>query len=99
LVNNQRVRRIEVTREVEREFKEKYKCVEPQPPNIGGIKWIDSSDKLLLVAEVPPHSNCPQMGLIMGYVVSLPSGKIMERFDLANLNIVWGNQLGLRLKR
>ncbi|MBI5189554.1 MAG: hypothetical protein HZA22_02605 [Nitrospirae bacterium] len=34
--------------------------------NIGAVNWIDGSRQLLLIAEVPNHSTCPDMGKIMG---------------------------------
>ncbi|MBI4525852.1 MAG: hypothetical protein HY695_18805 [Deltaproteobacteria bacterium] len=97
LVEKERVRRINVTKEVEREFKKHYKCTDSEDPNIGAIKWLKGSRNLLVVAEVPPHSTCPQMGLFMGYIVSVPSGKILEQFSQQRLKSVWGRYLGARL--
>jgi hypothetical protein len=38
------------------------------------------------------------MGELFGYLVSVPSGKIVERFSEARLRNKWGKYLGERLR-
>jgi len=97
LIRKTRVHRVDVTKEIETHFGKQYACKEPEEPNIGAIKWLKGSKNLLLVAEVPPHSTCPEMGKVMGYIVSVPSGKIVEQFGSDKLKTVWGRYLGPRL--
>lgn len=67
-------------------------------PNFAAVAWIDP-DKLLIVGEVPPHSSCKNMGVFFGYVIEIPSGKILNRIDENKLNNEWNVQLGTRLKK
>jgi len=96
-IQGDRVQRTSVTQEVAREFKKHYRCREPEEPNIGAVKWLEGSNKLLLVAEVPPHSSCPEMGKVKGYVVEVPGGRIVQEFGDRELSLRWGRELGRRL--
>ena len=96
LIEDGRVRGIDVTRQVVKEFNKHYRCRAPHRPNIGAVKWMNGSRSLLLIAEVPPHSNCPEMGKVRGYVVAVPTGQIVDEFDEAKLIADWGHYLGKR---
>jgi len=67
-------------------------------PNVAAVAWVDSN-KLLLVGEVPPHSSCSKMSAIFGYVVEIPSEKILNRIDENTLSNEWKAWLGPRLKK
>ena len=99
MIETQSVRSVDVTSEVTREFKQHYRCAEPEEPNVGAVRWVDGSNQLLVVAEVPPHSSCPEMGKVKGYVVKVPTGRIVQAFDARELKTRWGRYLGDRLKR
>jgi len=92
----------DITNEVKKDFMARYNCDVwgedrgNEIPNIAAIKWLNGSSKLLLLAEVPPHSSCPEMGKFMGYVVSVPSGKILVRYSAAEVKAKWGRSLGRR---
>lgn len=87
----------DVTREVIRRFKKHYRCIEDQPPNLGGVAWVQGSRRLLVVAEVPPHSNCPQMGKIRGYIVDVASGEVLQEFTAKELKVGWRRHIGDRV--
>jgi hypothetical protein len=97
LIEKEKVRRVNVTQVVASRFQKQYKCLEPEEPNIAGIKWLDGARKLLLVAEVPPHSSCPEMGKVAGYIVAIPNGKIIQEFGKKKLKADWSQYLGPRL--
>lgn len=92
------VRRVDIAKKVVSRFEKQYQCKEPEEPNIGAVKWFNGEKHLLLVAQVPPHSSCPEMGKIRGYVVEIPTGKIIKELDGDTLKIEWGTFLGKRLK-
>lgn len=71
----------------------------PEYANIGAIAWVKGDTELLLVAEAPPHSSCPVMTAVCGYVVAIPSGVIRHRLGPQALKRDWGNALGSRLYR
>ena len=99
LIEKGRVRRIDVRDEIMKRSMKQYSCIEPEKPNIAAIKWLEGSAKLLFVAEVPPHSSCPDMGKLFGYIVSIPSGNIVEELDEKKLGAQWARYLGLRIRR
>ena len=78
-------------------FKKHYSCVGPEEPNVGAVAWVKGSEQVLLALEVPPHSSCPQMGMLRGYLVQVPSGQIVEELAEPELRRRWGGSLGLRL--
>jgi len=98
-----RLKKTDVSAQAKRDAQTKYKCDSSggranEEPNIGALHWIAGSSELLIVAEVPRHSSCPQMGELFGYVVSVPSGKIFRRFDEKQLRTRWNSVLGERLR-
>ncbi len=93
------IRRLNIGQEVVKDFKRHYKCWEPEAPNVGAVTWVEGSAKLLLVAQVPPHSSCREMGKLGGYVVSVPKGRILESMEEKALRARWGGVLGTGLKR
>ncbi len=96
LIENGRVRVYNVSQDIVKEFRKQYNACEP---NVGAITWVHGSKKLLLVAEVPPHSVCPQMGEVRAYIVEVPTGKIVEEFDRKSLKARWGRHLGQRFAK
>ncbi|MCU1285653.1 MAG: hypothetical protein JWO13_2003 [Acidobacteriales bacterium] len=84
---------------VEKDFKKQYTCQSPETPNIGAVSWIGTSDKLLLIAQVPPHSTCPKMGSFFGYAVSIPSGQILNTYSEKDIFSRWHHKLGGYIRR
>ena len=79
-------------------FRTGFKCLTEETPNAGFASWINGSGELLLALEVPPHSSCPDMGTIKGYIVSVPSGTILQKVDSLTLRQKYAHLLGPRLK-
>lgn len=94
---------VEVNRIIKREFDRRHKCLdrgtgEGNDPNVAGFKWLGGSDRLLIVAEVPPVGVCKDLEYFGGYEVSLNSGTVVQRFSPQQLADRWGEVLGERLK-
>ena len=86
---------------VRRDFDRRHKCVEGDignAPNVAGLKWLENSDRLLIVAEVPPVGICKDAGYFGGYEISISSGHIVRRFSPKELEDRWGDTLGDRLR-
>ena len=89
-----------LNRAVKKEIELHHKCVDrndniSSPPNIAGLKWIDGSSRLLVVAEVPPLGICgEQMRYFDGFVVSPETGRIQEHFSPEEMNEREGSVLG-----
>lgn len=90
---------------VERDFTRDHGCIQritgkrvTEKPNIVGLRWVKDHDQLLLVAEVRPDNLCGHRGYFAGYLVEIPTGKIIERYSPGELNRQWATDLGVRLK-
>ncbi len=93
------VRSIDVTSAIRRRFRKHYKCTYPETPNVAALAWLTNPRRILLVAEVPPHSSCPEMGKVSGYVVAVPSGEIVREIGQAKLESEWRSYMGPRLRQ
>lgn len=67
-------------------------------PNIAGLLWMNGGKELLIIAEVPPVGICKDMQYFGGFLVSVPSGQISERYSPQQLADRWGDVLGERLQ-
>jgi hypothetical protein len=72
------------------------KCDPKEEANIGIAAWLNGSKDVLLIAEVPPHSSCQNMGAIIGFRISIESKKIIERISEVELRKNWRHALGCR---
>jgi len=101
LIRRGTVRELELHKQVIAEFSLKSFCEKPgdlrDSANIVAVRWIAGSAKLLMAAEVPSHSSCRDMGSVTGFIVEVPSGKILERLTWPELRTQWGRYLGERL--
>jgi hypothetical protein len=75
-----KMEKIDLDDAVRRDFQKHYpKCDSPEEPNIAGVAWSEDSTKLLVAAEVLPHSNCDDMGTFNLYTVAVSNGRIIDR--------------------
>lgn len=74
-------------------------CEEKEDANIGIAAWLAGGKELLLVAEVPPHSSCRNMGALQGFRVSAATGKIIEQITEQSLRQKWNAVLGCRFSK
>jgi len=72
------------------------RCEPKEEANIGVASWLNDGKEVLIIAEVPPHSSCRNMGTIFGFRVSVKSGKIIERISEDGLRKKWAHILGCR---
>ena len=63
--------------------------------NVYAFHWIEGSRKLLLVGAVPPSSGYGRnMGRLQGYIVEVPSGKIISVYSEEAFVKTWGKFIG-----
>jgi len=92
-----------LSRIVQKDFEHNHRCFDVDTrvgnaPNLAGFKWLDGSQRLLVIAEVPPVGVCKEMKYFGGYEVSLRSGEIKGQFSPQQLADRWGGTLGERLR-
>jgi hypothetical protein len=93
------MQKIDLTSAVRRDFLSRYpKCFSPEEPNIAGVAWSANSSKLLVAAEVLPHSNCDNMGTFSLYEVAVPGGKIVRRLSQLAAKASFNHLLGPELR-
>ena len=85
-----------VTADTLADFSRRHPCPGRPVPNVAAVSWLQDSSRLLLLAEVSPASPCAEMGLIMGYAVSVPSGKIGSSYNEKVVREKFGCSLGPR---
>jgi hypothetical protein len=92
LVEAHRVRHVDVTAAVTRDFRTRYHCNDSDgvvPPNNDAIAWVDGSASLLVLAELPNSTFCLDMGRLRGYLVEIPSGRILKNIPHRELVKNW----------
>jgi hypothetical protein len=77
---------------------QKLVCFRPEAPNVGVICWLGGSTRILLAAEIPPHSNCDNSGTFKAYEVSLPSGEVVRTYGQIEAKRLFGRHLGTELR-
>ena len=92
-----RLRRIDISRPVEKAFGSPVKCEILMQPNTAIIQWLDS-DKVVVVAEVVPVSVCECHGSFRSYVVSLTDLTIKRSYSQAETRRLFSDSLGCELK-
>jgi hypothetical protein len=99
-LENDELRQVhDVNKAVQRDFERRHKCSEGQLANVAGLRWVDDSQHLLIVAEVPPIGGiCTEMNYFGGYLVSVANGQIIERYNPQAVKDRWEDSLGYRLK-
>ncbi len=96
-IENDRLISLLVTDQVTRTFRQLSRCSDNEAPNIGAVAWLRGSMRLLVVAEVPPHSSCLDMGKLRGYIVEVPSGNVVQQMTASQLKQQWRGSLGERV--
>jgi hypothetical protein len=91
------MRKLDVSRPIERDFGHPVKCEIAIPPNTGFISWRDSRT-LLVAAEVVPVSICECMGTYRVYEMRLPSLEIVRTFSQVEAQKMFWSQLGCELR-
>jgi len=74
-------------------------CREREDLNVAVVGWAADGAEVLVVAEVPPHSSCMNMGDVVGFRISVRLGKILEQLPEQALRQQWGPVLGCRFQQ
>jgi hypothetical protein len=71
-----------------------HDCEVDEDANFGAAAWLKGKSELLVVAQVPPHSICKNMGAVRGFRVSTSSWKVIEQLTANELRKKWKTDLG-----
>ena len=75
------------------------RCSGPRSPDLAAIAWLDGASRLLVAAQVQPHSDCDDRGTFALYEVSVPDGKILAKYGQLEAKRRFGDKLGPALRR
>ena len=75
-----RLAQVDLSPTIAESFGHPVRCYDPEPPNVGGVAWL-GKDRLLVAAEIPPHSNCDAMGTFTAYEVDLKTLTIVKTYS------------------
>ena len=80
-------------------FLKEHPCTSPLVPHVGLLKFTKDSKQALLAVEAPLGSSCPDRDTVRGFLIEVPSGKVLREMDLQRLVQEWGETLGTRFER
>ena len=75
-----------------------YACPAPENPNVAAVHWLSDSKRLLVAAQVIPHSVCDNFATFKTFEIDLASQKIVSSFDQLESKKKFGGALGGLLK-
>lgn len=80
-ISDDAIEPVDLTRDVRLDAAKHYPlCFMPEQPNIGAVEWSSDSRRLLVAAQVLPHSNCDNAHTFTLYEVDARNGKILHRY-------------------
>lgn len=97
-VDDRGMRKLDVSRPIERAFGHPVRCDIPIPPNTGFISWGTDSSTVLVAAEVVPVSVCSCAGTYRVYEMKLPALTIAHIYSQAEAKKQFWNMLGCELR-
>jgi hypothetical protein len=106
VVGDGAVRRVNsVNTIVANDFLQYHRCIgfltthDPEDyPNVAAFAWLNSSARLLIIAELVPHSSCRPMGYFAGYLVSINETRVLQKLSPQQIKEGWGGVMGPRLR-
>lgn len=75
------------------------RCSGPGRPDLAAVAWLEGASRLLVAAQVQPHSDCDNRGTFALYEVSVPDGKILAKYGQLEAKRRFGDKLGPALRR
>ncbi len=86
-------RQIDLSDRVAKVFAPEMHCDERETPNVGAVGWT-SGQRLIVAAQVPPHSSCANMGHVAAYIADVKSGDVLMKVDPRTLHRHYRRMLG-----
>lgn len=91
VISGSSVRHLDVSTPVLRDFRMRHRPC-PRHDNVRAAAWIDGSRRLMVVTETYPTGDCPELNEF-GYLVAVPSGRILGRYSRRELFRRWRNDV------
>lgn len=91
VVSGNSVRHLNVSEPILRDFRTRHRPC-PRHDNARAAAWLDGSSRLMVVTETYPTGDCPDLKEF-GYIVAIPSGRILGRYSRRELLRRWRNDV------
>jgi hypothetical protein len=72
-------------------------CFDPEIPNVGAVKWVGGSSRLLIAVEVPPHSSCASMGTFRAFEINVTDAAVLKQYGQLQAKSLFADSLGEEL--
>ena len=99
MIEYDRVNSYDITLEAANRFRDLMKCPDAGDPHFGAVKWTKESKNLLVVAEASARASCAEKEAFRGYIIEVPSGKVLSELEPKKLIDKWGAYLGPRIAK
>jgi len=70
----------------------------PSPANVVGVAWLEGSHRILIAAQVPPHSVCDNYNTFRAFELALPSAVVKKSYGQIAAKQSFGFYLGKDLR-
>lgn len=97
-VDESGLKKLDVSRTIEKDFGSPVRCEGRVPPNTGFVRWGTDSSTLLVAAEVVPVSICSCPGTYRVYEMGLPGLTIVRTFSQTEAKKQFWRDLGCELR-
>ena len=94
LDDQNKVSEIDVSDLVLSAFGHPVKCGWPEDPNVAGIRWSVASRKIIVAAQIAPHSNCDSYGVFHAYEIAVQEKKILHSWGQIEAKRLFRDDLG-----
>jgi hypothetical protein len=98
-IRDKRLETVALSPTVVRAFGHPVKCGWPESPNVGAIRWLVPSQKILVAAEIIHHSNCDSFGTFKAYAVDLSGPRVERVYSQLEAKRLYGDDLGAELRQ
>ncbi len=79
------VKEVEVAPPIVQDFLPRFRCTDPEIPDVGAVGWLGGASELMVAARVPRHQGCADAGMMIGYQLVMPSGRVSKTYTATEL--------------
>ena len=80
------------------DFKKRFPKCPDEFPNVAAVSWLQATNQIAVVAQMPCQSSCSDMCKILGYIIDPVTGVIARRLRASEVHKEWAGALGPALR-
>lgn len=90
--------KIPMSKLVWQKFGHPVRCGWPESPNVGAVKWLGGSERLVVAAQIIGHSNCDSFSTFKAYEIEVSSKQIVGEYGQIEAKSKFSSSMGDWLK-